>query len=99
MTALAHEPTCREVVEFLADYLDGTLAEDERGAFETHVRQCPECETYLRGYRDTIRLARAAARDPEGPVPPEVPDDLVEAILRARPERRSRGPSRQRRGH
>jgi len=76
--------SCRELVDFLMDYLDGALAEEERGAFERHLEVCPWCVAYLRSYRETVRLGRAALQRSEAPVPGDVPDDLVKAILAAR---------------
>ena len=75
--------TCRELVEFLADYLAGELAPEARRVFETHLGDCPECATYLRGYADAIRLARACAETDDA-VPSEVPERLVRAIVAAR---------------
>jgi anti-sigma factor RsiW len=76
--------TCRELVGFLGAYLDGDLAADTRAHFAEHLAECPECAAYLETYRATVRLARNAFQDPDAPVPPEVPDDLVRAILAAR---------------
>ena len=75
--------TCRELVEFLADYLDGGLPPDTRRVFEAHLADCPECAAYLRGYADAIRLARASA-EADDAVPAGVPERLVRAILAAR---------------
>jgi len=97
MTVGAQGLTCREVADFLADYLAGQLGADERLNFEAHLAECPECVTYLRGYTETIRLARDAyADDPAG-----VPDELVRAVLDARQRSdrradRSRGGARRR---
>ena len=75
--------TCRDLVEFLADYLDGDLPAEVRRVFEAHLAECPECATYLRGYADAIRLARASAETDDA-VPSEVPERLVQAIVAAR---------------
>lgn len=75
---------CREFVEFLMDYLDGALPEEQQAFFERHMRDCPPCILYLDTYRETIRLGREACESPEGPVPDDVPEDLVRAILEAR---------------
>ena len=75
--------TCRELVEFLADYLAGQLAPEVRRVFEIHLGDCPECATYLRGYADAIRLARASA-EADDAVLAEVPERLVRAIVAAR---------------
>lgn len=77
-------PTCREIFAFLADYLDDALGAEERVAFERHLSVCPACVAYLDGYRETIRLAREALADGAEVTPPEVPDELVSAILRSR---------------
>ena len=50
---------CREFVDFLMAYLDGTLEASEREVFEVHMVDCPGCETYLETYRETIRLGKA----------------------------------------
>lgn len=75
--------TCRELIGFLADYLDGELPDAVRADFERHLALCPECVVYLDGYRDAIRLSRDAFA-PDGPPPDDVPEALVEAILAAK---------------
>jgi anti-sigma factor RsiW len=76
--------TCRELVGFLSAYLDGELTADIRARFATHLAGCAACSAYLESYRATVRLAKDAFRDPDAPVPSDVPDDLVQAILAAR---------------
>jgi anti-sigma factor (TIGR02949 family) len=77
-----HGLTCRELIDFLAAYLDGELPAPQRGAFDTHLAHCPECVRYLEGYRETVRLERRAFED-DAP-PPDLPEELVQAILAAR---------------
>ncbi len=74
---------CREFVDFLMAYLDGELSDAERSAFEQHMQACPPCVTYLETYGETVRLGGLCG-EPEGPVPDEVPEQLVAAILAAR---------------
>ena len=76
--------TCREFVDFLMQYLDAELEGGQRTEFERHISACPPCETYLDQYRDTVALGKSICDDPEGPVPEEVPEALVNAILAAR---------------
>lgn len=77
--------TCREVADFLSDYLEHALSAEQRGAFETHLHECDDCVLYLRSYEDTIRLSRAAYRDADAPAAAAgVPERLVRAILAAR---------------
>lgn len=75
--------TCRECAEFLADYVAGELPADELAVFERHLKACPNCEEYMRQYRLTIAVGRAACVDPDAPA--EIPDALIRAILAARP--------------
>jgi anti-sigma factor RsiW len=76
--------TCRTFVEFLMDYLSGELDLTQRDAFDRHLADCVACVAYMRTYGETIVLGKAAFRDPEAPVPADVPEDLVKAVLAAR---------------
>jgi anti-sigma factor RsiW len=76
--------TCREVVEFLTDYLDHALGAAEQQAFEHHLAQCDECVAYLKSYEQTVRLGRAAFDDLDGVADAQLPRELVEAISAAR---------------
>ncbi|HXK25473.1 MAG TPA: zf-HC2 domain-containing protein [Myxococcota bacterium] len=80
---MARMLTCRELIEFLAAYLDEELSADERARFDAHLAVCPHCVDYLHGYRESIRLGKAALAA-EGPIPDDVPVDLLDAILAAR---------------
>jgi anti-sigma factor RsiW len=75
--------TCQELVAFVMAYLDGELPEAERGTFEEHLAECPDCVAYLASYRETIRLGKAVCTCGDA-IPAEVPEDLVRAILAAR---------------
>lgn len=76
--------TCREVIEFLAEYLDNELPDGQRAVFERHLTLCPPCVDYLRTYRETLVLGKAAFVS-EGDEPcGAIPEDLVSAILAAR---------------
>ena len=75
--------TCRELIDFIDEYLEGELPEAVRSEFERHLSVCRNCRDYLKTYGDTISLSRAAFCDGDA-VPDEVPEDLVKAILSAR---------------
>jgi hypothetical protein len=75
--------TCRELIDFLDDYVAEALPGAARADFNEHLAICPPCKDYLRTYRDCIDLSKAALTDPNGPPPPEVPEELVCAILSA----------------
>ena len=74
--------TCRELIEFLDDYVAGALPSDRRRAFEEHLALCPDCVNYLESYRLTIDLGRKALLDDEALA--TVPEGLVRAILASR---------------
>ena len=77
--------TCREIAEFLVDYLSGDLPESTASAFEAHIRACRDCRNYLDGYRKTITASKAALAQPlEADAAPDMPEQLVQAILAAR---------------
>ena len=77
--------TCRELTDFIADYLSGELSPEVRGAFDTHLSRCPNCVNYLASYKAAVTLGRGAfTADDAADAAPAVPDDLVRAILSAR---------------
>jgi len=58
---------CREFVELVTDYLEGTLAEDERVRFEAHLAECDGCAGYLQDMRrmvDALHGVRGPEPDP-----------------------------------
>jgi anti-sigma factor RsiW len=66
--------TCKEVVEIVTDYLEGSLNPEDRRRFEAHLEDCGGCRTYLEQMRQTIR---ALGRLPEQSVSIEVQEILV----------------------
>lgn len=76
--------SCRKVIEFLGAYLSGELSPLEKFRFDAHLALCRQCRQYLKSYRETILLAKSAGDDsPEDPCE-TIPEDLVQAILKAR---------------
>ena len=73
--------TCQQLIDFIMSYLDDELPQDQRAEFDRHMSACPSCVDYLNTYEKTVRLAKSCANDP---VPEEVPESLVQAILEAR---------------
>ncbi len=71
--------TCREAIEFVIDYLEGSLAPETRQEFERHLAVCVACVAYLRTYEQSIRMAKASFPDDI-----DVPEELVQAILASR---------------
>lgn len=69
--------TCKELIDFLDDYVADDLEPSRRIEFERHLRVCPSCRAYLASYRETIRLTRGVwAADPT-----TLPPELMTAIL------------------
>jgi anti-sigma factor RsiW len=58
---------CKELVELVTEYLEGTLTPRDRARFDAHVAGCPACEAYVEQMRTTIALARAGAQLGERP--------------------------------
>ncbi len=76
--------TCKEFAEFLLAYESGELSPEQKATFDAHLAHCPCCENYLTSYRATVDLAHCCADDPERPAPPDMPEELIAAILAAR---------------
>ncbi len=83
-------PRCRELVELLGDYLEGTLAPGAEQELEDHLRGCRGCSALLDQLGDTVGLLGSA---PLAATPPdELPDDVRAALAAAFDElRRGRG--------
>lgn len=83
---MTHHPyiTCRELIDFIADYLEGELPEAERHEFERHLKVCPSCVAYLESYRRTVSLGKEALTASDQPASGQVPEGLLKAIRSAR---------------
>jgi anti-sigma factor RsiW len=68
---------CRELVELVTDYFEGSLSSTDRRRFEEHVARCGGCQAYLDQMRTTIRLA---GRLTEESIPPRARDRLLAAF-------------------
>ena len=79
--------TCREFADFMGDYLSDELPTDARQQFDHHLSLCLNCQRYLTSYRETLVLGKGAFSDDGAALPPDVPEELVKAILAARPNR------------
>jgi len=72
---------CADGVEMLMDYLEGSLAPEDRETIESHVSGCPRCVAFVESYRQTPRILRAATAG-------SLPDDLAESLRRFLASRR-----------
>lgn len=75
--------TCQELIGFLHDYRTGALPAERRAVFEEHLAVCAPCIDYLESYDRTVQLELHCRHSPEEAAPPEVPKELIEAILAA----------------
>ena len=73
--------TCRQLIEVIADYLNGELDPMSRSDFERHLDKCHSCQAYLDSYRKTLDIVHSVAADTRAD---DVPEELVEAILSRR---------------
>jgi anti-sigma factor RsiW len=75
--------TCEEVLTYLLDYLSRELTPEESIEFERHLSICPSCVSYLKTYKEAVRLGRDAMQGADEK-PPELGPTLLQAILSAR---------------
>ncbi len=76
--------TCEELISFLMDYVDGELPLSEQRRFDRHLGLCTDCTDYVVSYRETVRLGKMICQPGKDELPPDIPEDLVLAILEAR---------------
>jgi anti-sigma factor RsiW len=43
--------TCRDCIELLADFVDGSMAAGHRPTFEEHLAGCAHCASYFYSYK------------------------------------------------
>ncbi|MDP9328350.1 MAG: zf-HC2 domain-containing protein [Actinomycetota bacterium] len=72
----AKDLTCRDVVELVTDYLEGTMPAADRARFEEHLMGCEGCGFYLDQVRTTIRVTGSIDED-------SIPADQLEILTRA----------------
>jgi hypothetical protein len=75
--------TCREIVELVTDYVEGSLGPEEREAVEMHLNLCDGCTDYLLQLRVSIELTGML---PPGAFPPQLEEELCAAFRSFRRE-------------
>jgi len=68
---------CKEVVELMTEYLEGTLSQRDRARFEEHIAGCDGCTSYLEQLRTTRRVLGRLADEP---IPEGVKADILAAF-------------------
>jgi predicted anti-sigma-YlaC factor YlaD len=76
--------TCQEVIDFLSDYVDGTLPWRQRALFLVHLGLCRDCRNYVASFHHTKLLLRATAQEVDANQLPPFPPELLQAIEAAR---------------
>ena len=56
--------TCRTLLGYLSDYVDGDLSEELCRAIEDHVAECQDCRIVVDTLRKTISLYHRSAAQP-----------------------------------
>jgi anti-sigma factor RsiW len=74
MSPMSRALNCKELVELVTEYLEGTLSADRREDFDAHLTECDGCTNYLAEMRQTIRLTGKLSEDD---LSPEVKDMLL----------------------
>ena len=69
--------TCKELCEFLIDFVSGELPPEHRAKIEQHLGKCPPCVAYFESYQLTIKLTRKL---PCAPPPQQLIDRLRAAL-------------------
>lgn len=64
---------CKECVDLLGDYIEGTLPPERSKALEDHLSRCPPCITFVRTYKATRKLCRVA-------LAAEMPRELMHSL-------------------
>lgn len=60
---------CKECIDLLCDYFDGTLDSGMAASLEDHFKDCPPCVAFLETYRQTSNLCRKTLTAVEIPEP------------------------------
>jgi anti-sigma factor RsiW len=74
---VVRELTCQEIVELVTEYLEGTMDEGLRAAFDAHLAKCGGCTHYLEQIEATIRIAGTIEAES---LSPEFTAGLLEAF-------------------
>jgi anti-sigma factor RsiW len=74
MKLLSSPLVCRDAVELVSDYLDGTLPRRQRRRLEKHLEACDACSAYLEQMRATIAASGTVGPD-------DLPGDVVEGLV------------------
>jgi predicted anti-sigma-YlaC factor YlaD len=69
MTEIEHQ-NCRQLLDSLSDYIDGSLEADICAQIESHLAECDNCRIVVDSLNKTVRLYQSSSQ--EVMVPEEV---------------------------
>jgi anti-sigma factor RsiW len=73
---MGRDLTCKELVELITGYLEGTLRGRQRRRFESHLTACDGCTRYMAQMEATIRATGTLTEE-------QVPDEQKVVLLAA----------------
>lgn len=73
---------CRELVELVTGYLEGSLTPARRDAVEAHLLGCDNCSEYVEQMRAVIAV-QAAGANPASPQESDLPPGMLDGLLAA----------------
>lgn len=73
---------CRELVELVTGYLEGSLSPARREAVETHLLACGNCSEYVEQMRVVIAV-QAASANAATPQESDLPAGMLDGLLAA----------------
>jgi anti-sigma factor RsiW len=76
---ITNDLACKELVEIITDYLEGTLPERERARFDAHLMTCAPCREYVAEMHTTLRLTGRLTVES---ISPSTRDQLLQAFRR-----------------
>jgi predicted anti-sigma-YlaC factor YlaD len=71
---------CRQFVEDVTAYLEGTLPDAVSVLVEAHLADCPHCREYLHQMRQTITMTRDLGDEDVDAMPAAVRERLLQAF-------------------
>ena len=71
---------CRQFVEDVTAYLDGSLPDDMVAVIEHHLADCPHCREYLEQMRETIAGTHVLGDRDVDAMPADVRERLMQAF-------------------
>ena len=76
---ITNDLACKELVEIITDYLEGTLPDHDRARFDAHLMTCAPCREYVAEMHTTLRLTGRLTVES---ISPGARDELLRAFRR-----------------